>query len=79
MNIEKISEFTAPAAKFWTAIPPETRKLLQSNVWRSKCRQDVTIANFSGAVKGGDLLLVSLKQSTELLFSAVALQNEGRF
>jgi len=49
VSVEKIPEFTAPAAKLWTAIPPETRKLLLSNVWCSKCRHEVTIANFTGA------------------------------
>ena len=29
-----------------------------SNVWCGKCRHSVTILNFSGAVKAGDLLLV---------------------
>ncbi len=43
------------------AIPPETRKLLLSNVWCSTCRHEATITNFTGAVKGGDLLLVGLR------------------
>jgi hypothetical protein len=58
VNIEKIPEFTEHASKLWTAIRPETKKLLLSNVWCSKCRHEVTIPNFTGAVKGGDLLLV---------------------
>jgi hypothetical protein len=33
---------------------------LLSNVWCGKCRHEVTITNFSGAVKAGDLLLVGL-------------------
>ena len=60
MSIESIPQFTAPASKLWTAIPPQTRKLLLSNVWCSTCRHEVTITNFTGAVKGGDLLLVGL-------------------
>jgi hypothetical protein len=60
MSIESIPEFTAPAAKLWVAIPSEGKKLLLSNVWCGKCRHAVTITNFSGAVKGGDLLLVGL-------------------
>jgi hypothetical protein len=60
MNVEKIPEFTDPAAKLWKAIPPETRKLLLSNVWCSTCRHEVTITNVTGTVKGGDLLLVGL-------------------
>ena len=58
MTIESIPKFTAPAAKLWAAISTDTRKMLLSNVWCGKCRHEVTIANFSGAVKGGDLLLV---------------------
>jgi hypothetical protein len=60
VNVEKIPEFTPAAAKLWTAIPPETRKLLLSNVWCSKCKDETTNTNFTGAVKGGDLLLVGL-------------------
>ena len=60
MTVESIPSFTAPAAKLWKAIPPETRKLLLSNVWCSKCKDETTITNFTEAVKGGDLLLVGL-------------------
>lgn len=58
MTIEAIPKFTTPAAKLWAAIPSDTRKLLLSNVWCGKCRHEITITNFSGAVRGGDLLLV---------------------
>jgi len=58
MIIESIPKFTAPAAKLWAAIQTDTRKILLSNVWCGKCRHEVTITNFSGAVKAGDLLLV---------------------
>ena len=58
MPIESIPKFTAPAAKLWEAISPAIRKKLLSNVWCGKCRHEVTITNFTGAVKGGDLLLV---------------------
>jgi hypothetical protein len=58
MPIESIPKFTAPAAKLWDAVPPDIRKLLLSNVWCVKCRHEVTITNFTGTVKGGDLLLV---------------------
>ena len=50
--------FTTPAAKHWTAIPNEIQKSILSDVWCGKCRHEVTITNFSGAIKGGDLLLV---------------------
>jgi hypothetical protein len=58
MTIESIPNFTKPAAKLWAAIPADTRKQLLSNVWCGKCQHEVTITNFSGAVKAGDLLLV---------------------
>jgi hypothetical protein len=58
MPIESIPTFTAPAAKLWDAIPTDTRKKLLANVWCGSCRHEVTITNFTGAVKGGDLLLV---------------------
>ena len=58
MSIESIPNFTGPAATLWAAIPAETKKQLLSNVWCGKCRHEVTINNFTGAVKSGDLLLV---------------------
>lgn len=58
MAIESIPKFTAPAAKLWAAIPSDGKKLLLSNVWCGNCRHAVTITNFSGTVKAGDLLLV---------------------
>lgn len=33
-------------------------ELAQSNVWCGQCRHETTITNFSGTIKGGDLLLV---------------------
>jgi len=58
MPLESIPTFTAPAAKLWAAISSESKKLLLANVWCGKCGHAVTIKNFSGAVKAGDLLLV---------------------
>jgi hypothetical protein len=60
MTVESIPSFTDPAAKLWATIPPDTKKLLLANVGCSKCRHGVTITNFTGVVKGGDLLLVGL-------------------
>ena len=57
MSVETLPSFTPPAAKLWKAIPEEYRKKLLTNVWCSHCRQETTITNFSGAVKGGNLLL----------------------
>jgi hypothetical protein len=58
--IDAPSKFTPTAAKLWATIPSDKKKILLSNVWRVKCRHEVTIINFSGAVKAGDLLLVGL-------------------
>lgn len=58
MNVESIPKFTAPAAKLWAAIPTDMKKILLSNVWCGDCRHEVTIKNFTGAVRSGDLLLV---------------------
>ncbi len=60
MTIESIPKFTAPAAKLWATIPNHTKRLLLSKVWCGKCRHAVTITNFSGVVKAGDLLLAGL-------------------
>ena len=60
MATESIPKFTDPAAKLWAAIPPDARKKLLSNVWCGKCGHAVTITNFSGVVKAGDLLLVGV-------------------
>jgi hypothetical protein len=60
MTVESIRSFTDPAAKLWATVPADTKKLLLANVWCSKCRDETTITNFTGAVKGGDLLLVGL-------------------
>jgi uncharacterized CHY-type Zn-finger protein len=60
VNVEPIPKFTDPAAKLWATIPADTKKLLLANVWCGKCRHEVTIKNFTGAVKAGDLLLVGL-------------------
>lgn len=58
MAIESIPIFTFAAAKLWDTIPHDTQKLLLANVWCGKCRHEVTITDFSGTVKAGDLLLV---------------------
>lgn len=60
MPIESIPKFTAPAAQLWATIPIEAKKQLLANVWCGTCRHEVTITNFTGAVKAGDLLLVGL-------------------
>ena len=58
MSIESIPNFRKPALALWSRISPEHKKLLLANVWCGACRHGVTITNFTGAVKSGDLLLV---------------------
>ena len=58
MSIESTSEFSTAAAKLWAAIPSDSKKLLLSNVWCGRCGHTVTITNFTGVVKTGNLLLV---------------------
>ena len=58
MTIETFPDFTPPARKQWDSIPADIRQRLLSNVWCGACRHEVTIRNFSGTLKGKDLLLV---------------------
>jgi hypothetical protein len=58
MNIAKFPELTPPARPRWYAIPANVRQLLLTNVWCGRCRHEVTITSFSGAIKSGALLLV---------------------
>jgi len=58
MTIEALPTFTKPARQRWESIPANIRQRLLSNIWRGPCRHETTITNFSGTIKGGDLLLV---------------------
>lgn len=58
MAIESLPTFTNPARQRWESIPANIRQRLLSNVWCGQCRFETTITNFSGAIKGGDLVLV---------------------
>ena len=58
MTIESMPTFTEPARQRWETIPADIRQRLLSNVWCGQCRHETTITNFSGAIKGGNLLLV---------------------
>ena len=60
MNVESIPKFTGPAAKLWATIPADAKSRLLANVWCGRCRHEVTITNFTGVVKAGDLLLVGV-------------------
>ena len=58
-HLEPIAcRLTKPARERWESIPADIRQRLLSNVWCGQCRHETTITNFSGTIKGGDLLLV---------------------
>jgi hypothetical protein len=50
-------KFTPPAAKIWNAISPDDQQTLVSKAWCSKCRQEVTVSDYSGSVKAGHVFL----------------------
>ncbi|MEO7338332.1 MAG: hypothetical protein ABIV63_17300 [Caldimonas sp.] len=75
MTVESIPKFTVPAGKLWAAVPADYKKLLLSNVWCGECRHAVTIRNFFGTVKGGDLLLAG--QCSECLKDVARLIESG--
>ena len=58
MGVASFPNFTPPARQRWESIPADIRQRLLSNVWCGQCRHETTVINFSGAIKGGDLLLV---------------------
>lgn len=60
MAIESPPTFTKPARQRWESIPADIRQRLLTNVWCAGCRHEVTITNFAGAMKCGNLLLVGL-------------------
>lgn len=56
-SIESLPTFSKPARQRWESIPADIRKRLLCNVWCGQCRHETTITNFSGTIKGSDLLL----------------------
>lgn len=58
MGVESLPDFTQPARLRWESIPANIRQRLLVNVWCAHCRHEVTITNFSGTIRSGDLLLV---------------------
>ena len=58
MSTESRPNFSPAARKHWESIPTSIRRRLLANVWCGHCHHEVTITNFSGTIKGGDLLLV---------------------
>ena len=57
-GVESLPDFTETARRRWIAIPADIRQRLLANVWCVHCRDEVTITNFRGTMKNGDLLLV---------------------
>ena len=57
-GVEPFPNLTKPARQRWESIPPDIRQRLLSNVWCSHCGHETTITNFTGTLKGGDLLMV---------------------
>lgn len=57
-GVECLPTFTKSARQRWESIPADIRQRLLSNVWCGQCLHETTITNFSGTIKGGDLLLV---------------------
>ena len=51
-------KFTAPSVRIWNAISPADQQTLVSRSWCGKCRQEVTISDYSGSVKAGHVLLL---------------------
>lgn len=58
MAVESLPHFTRPARQRWESIPADIRQRLLANVWCMYCRHEVTITNFTGTIKGSNLLLV---------------------
>jgi len=56
--METFTGFTEAGAQRWAAIDPNIRAKLLANVWCSSCRHSVTISNYTGVLKGRDLLMV---------------------
>jgi hypothetical protein len=56
--VESLPTFTKAARQRWESIPTQVRQRLLSNVWCGHCGREVTITDFSGTMKGRDLLLV---------------------
>lgn len=58
MVVESLPHFTPPARKRWESISAHVRQRLLTNVWCAHCGSETTIVNFSGTIKGGNLLLM---------------------
>jgi hypothetical protein len=49
--------FSAEAAVLWSSIPTQGRERILKAVWCSNCRGAVTIVDFNGEARKGDLIL----------------------
>lgn len=49
--------FTAPAARRWREMGPERQALFLGNVWCVTCGAETTMAEPSGRIERGDLVL----------------------
>jgi hypothetical protein len=49
--------FTTKAAVLWGTIPTEARTRILANVFCVKCRDSVTITQFTGEERKGDVIL----------------------
>ncbi len=56
--VESLPTLTRAGRQRWESIPAHVRQRLLSNVWCGHCGHEVTITDFSGTMKGRDLLLV---------------------
>lgn len=53
-------KFTPQELLLWNKIPSPIQEKLISNVWCGQCKSVTTIIDFSGQVKGGDLVLTGV-------------------
>lgn len=51
------ARFTDEAKWIWAQIPPQKQQMLLANVWCSHCSSVATLVEFSGEVRGGNLVL----------------------
>lgn len=58
MSNKSFPDFSPPARQRWESIPADIRERLLANVWCGHCRREVIITNFTGSMKGSDLLLL---------------------
>lgn len=50
-------QFTAKAAVLWGTIPKEARERILGNVFCGRCRGSVTITDYTGEERNGDVIL----------------------